>query len=182
MQSSTDCRSRLRGWDHSVPDILAERVFADDHFMGKVLALVSCLALGAVCYPLYVLFFWWWPEGRTLITRVVTADIAGLAVVVGLRYATRRQRPHRRRDHKYFVPWNRFSFPSGHAVRAFAVSVTLTCGGPAWCALTLPVACVIAFSRIALARHYPSDVLAGMESVPWPVPMHDPDLARFSEA
>ena len=162
MQSTTDRLSRLRAWDNSIPDTLADGIFAADHFMGKFLSYVSCLGLGAVCYPLYVVFFWLWPEGRVLITRVVTADIAGLAVVVGLRYATRRQRPHKRRNHKYVVPWNQFSFPSGHAVRAFAVSVSLTCGGPVWCVLTLPVACVIAFSRIALARHYPSDVLAGM--------------------
>lgn len=162
MQSTKDCLSRLRAWDNRIPDILTDGIFAEDRFTGKVLGLVSCLALGAVCYPLYVALFWWWPEGRVLVSQVVIADIAGLAVVVGLRYATRRQRPHKRRNHKYVVPWNQFSFPSGHAVRAFAVSVSLTCGGPVWCVLTLPVACVIAFSRIALGRHYPSDVLAGI--------------------
>lgn len=162
MQPATDCLSRLSDWENSIPAILAEGIFAEDHFLGKVLVLVSCLASGAVCYPLYVVFFWWWPEGRVLITKVVIADITGLAAVVGLRYSTRRPRPRKRWNHRYAVPWNRFSFPSGHAVRAFAVSMSLTCGGPAWCALTLPVACGIAFSRVALARHYPSDVLAGM--------------------
>ena len=150
-KSTTDSLSRLRSWDNRIPDILANGICDEEHFTGKILRFVSCLALGGVCYPVYVIVFWWWPEGRVLITQVVTADIAGLAVVVGLRYATRRQRPRRRRNHKYVVPWNRFSFPSGHAVRAFAVSVSLTCGGPVWCVLTLPVACVIAFSRIALA-------------------------------
>ncbi len=162
MPTTTVWQSRLRAWDNSVPDILANGICAEGRLLGKVLVLASCLALGAVCYPLYVVFFSLWPEARPLTIQVAIADIAGLVVVVGLRYATRRQRPRQRRNHRYVVPWNRFSFPSGHAVRAFAVSVTLICGGPAWCVLTLPVAGVIAFSRIALARHYPSDVLAGM--------------------
>ena len=162
MTTTTNWRSRLRTWDDSIPDGLANSICAEDRLMGKVLALASCLACGAVCYPLYAFFFSLWPTGRVLMTQVVIADIAGLAVVVVLRYATRRQRPLKRRNHRYVVPWNRFSFPSGHAVRAFAVSVTLTWGGPGWCVLLLPVACLIAFSRIALARHYPSDVLVGM--------------------
>jgi undecaprenyl-diphosphatase len=130
--------------------------------MGKALGLASYLALGAVCYPLYVVLFLLRPEGNALIAQVAMADIAGLVVLVGLRYATRRQRPRKRRNHRYLTPWNRYSFPSGHAVRAFAVSATLTLSGPAWCVLAVPIACVIALSRITLSRHYPSDVLAGM--------------------
>jgi undecaprenyl-diphosphatase len=130
--------------------------------MGRALGLVSCLAAGAVCYPVYVAFFLVWPKHRALTLQVVIADVIGLALVVALRYATRRPRPRQRRDQRYMVPWNRYSFPSGHVVRAFAVCVALTMSTTACFALTLPVACLIALSRLALARHYPSDVLAGI--------------------
>ncbi len=162
MPSMTDCQIRLRAWDNGVLDTFANGVFAEDRFIGRVLGLASPLASGAVCYPLYVAFFLLWPAGRPLVIQVAMADIAGLVALVGLRYATRRPRPPKRRSHRYVVPWNRYSFPSGHAVRAFAVSVTLTYSGPGWCVVILAVACVIALSRITLSRHYPSDVLVGM--------------------
>ncbi len=48
-----------------------------------------------------------------------------------------------------------FSMPSAHAANAFAVAAAL--GAPwAWM-----VAVVVAFSRVAIAVHYPSDVLVG---------------------
>jgi len=178
----TDCQIRLRAWDNSILSVLANGAFAEDRFMGKALGLASCLALGAVCYPLYLVLFSLWPEGKALIAQVAMADIAGLVVLVGLRYVTRRQRPHQGRDYRYVIPWNRYSFPSGHAVRAFAVCATLTCSGPAWCVLTVPVACVIALSRITLSRHYPSDVLAGMGiGTLAALVCTIPTLVRFSE-
>jgi undecaprenyl-diphosphatase len=115
-----------------------------------------------MCYPAYSVFFLLWPEHRALTLRVVIADVIGMALLVALRYATRRPRPREGRDQRYVVPWNRYSFPSGHVVRTFAVCVALTMSGPAYFALTLPVGCLIGLSRLALARHYPSDVLAGI--------------------
>ena len=153
---------RLAAWDDRVLTVLAGGALTEERPMGRILGLASHLALGAVCYPAYVLLVLLWRDGRALVAQVAVADLVGLTVLVGLRYATRRPRPPKRRDHVYAVPWNRYSFPSGHAVRAFAVAVTLACAGPAWCVLALPVACVIALSRITLARHYPSDVLAGI--------------------
>jgi undecaprenyl-diphosphatase len=153
---------RLSACDDGALNILANGALSQERLIGKVVGLCSHLALGAVCYPLYVVLFSLWPQGRALIAQVAAADIAGLVVLMAFRYATRRQRPPRRRDHKYIIPWNNYSFPSGHAVRAFAIAVVLTVSGPAWCVLTLPVACVIALSRVTLARHYPSDVLAGV--------------------
>ena len=160
--ATSRCGSRLRAWDDRVLTVLAGGALAEERFMGKVLGLASHLAVGVICYPMYGLLLLLWRDGRALVAQVVAADLIGLTVLVGLRYATHRPRPPKRRDHVYTAPWNRYSFPSGHATRAFAVSVTLAYAGPDWCVLALAVASVIALSRITLARHYPSDVLAGM--------------------
>ena len=55
------------------------------------------------------------------------------------------------------------SFPSGHAASSFcAFAVTLFCCSPIWWIPALIVALIIAFSRLYLRVHYPSDVLAGI--------------------
>lgn len=54
-----------------------------------------------------------------------------------------------------------FSFPSGHAAAAFA---TLTPAAIAWPALSpalFALAAYVAWTRVALRVHYPSDVVAG---------------------
>jgi len=158
----TDCKSRLTRWDERVLDALRNRMSRQSRVVARAVGLASWLAAGAVCYPVYSVFFLLCPEHRGLTLRVAIADVVGLALLVALRYATCRPRPWQRRDHRYIVPWNRYSFPSGHVVRAFAVGVALTMSGPGYFALTLPVAGLVGLSRLALARHYPSDVLAGI--------------------
>lgn len=55
-----------------------------------------------------------------------------------------------------------YSFPSGHAATSFAVAWVLAHGQPKWAPVVLIVAGMIAFSRLFLFVHYPTDVLAGM--------------------
>ncbi|WP_156727340.1 phosphatase PAP2 family protein [Streptomyces apocyni] len=59
-------------------------------------------------------------------------------------------------------PYGDWSFPSNHATIAGAcgVSLALVWRGIAW--LTLPLAVVMAFSRVFVGVHYPHDVAAGL--------------------
>jgi undecaprenyl-diphosphatase len=54
-----------------------------------------------------------------------------------------------------------FSFPSGHAAAAVAVAVSVALAQPLLAALVLPLAALIAYSRVRLRVHYASDVVAG---------------------
>ena len=59
------------------------------------------------------------------------------------------------------APPDKFSFPSGHTMTAFAVWGTLFVGLPGLSHVYLAIAILIGLSRIFLGLHYPSDVLAG---------------------
>lgn len=55
-----------------------------------------------------------------------------------------------------------YSFPSGHAAAACAVSGTIAIAHPLLAPLVLPVAALIAASRVTLRVHHVGDVVAGM--------------------
>lgn len=90
---------------------------------------------------------------------VITAGIT-----VGLKYAVNRPRP--------FVTYPFIenavhektpSFPSGHTSFAFSTATSLSLAIPKWYVITPSFvwACSVAYSRMDLGVHYPSDVLAG---------------------
>ena len=51
--------------------------------------------------------------------------------------------------------------PSGHATNAFAVATVLGHRYPTYRVPLYALAASVAFARVYLGRHYPSDVLAG---------------------
>lgn len=56
---------------------------------------------------------------------------------------------------------DRYSFPSGHTMHAVMFSVLVASHTPWLLPIVLPLALIIAISRVGLGLHYVSDVLAG---------------------
>lgn len=80
-----------------------------------------------------------------------------------LKFIIERQRPcHELPDVRLLVSCGSgLSFPSSHAVNNFAAALVLSYFLPRWTWAFLTFAVVVAFSRIYVGVHYPSDVLAG---------------------
>jgi undecaprenyl-diphosphatase len=104
--------------------------------------------------------------GKTRFEAVGAAGVsAALSILlfVWLKRLTGRRRPCQIEPHCWatLLPPDRFSFPSGHTMTAFAVAIPLSLFYPtlaiglAFCALS------IAVSRILLGMHFLSDVVAG---------------------
>lgn len=75
-----------------------------------------------------------------------------------------RERPCATETHCWssLLPPDRFSFPSGHTITAFAITFSLGLYYPTLLAGLVFCALSVAASRVILGLHYLSDVLAGM--------------------
>lgn len=91
------------------------------------------------------------------------AAALGIAVFRFLKERTNRKRPCDIEPHCWakLLPPDRFSFPSGHTITAFAVAVSLAAFYPDLGIGLLFCAASIALSRILLGMHFLSDVVAG---------------------
>jgi undecaprenyl-diphosphatase len=91
------------------------------------------------------------------------AAATGIALFLWLKRFANRRRPCAIEPHCWstLLPPDQFSFPSGHTITAFAVSIPLALAYPPLMAGLLFCAVSIAVSRILLGMHFLSDVVAG---------------------
>ena len=91
------------------------------------------------------------------------AAALGITMFLFLKKRTGRKRPCAIEPHCWskLLPPDQFSFPSGHTITAFAVSLSLSAFYPELLIGLLFCAVSIAVSRILLGMHFLSDVLAG---------------------
>jgi len=116
----------------------------------------------------------WYSLGLILLlyggpSRFLAVGAAGSAVAAGiilfrvLKHSSRRKRPCEIEPHCWasILPPDKYSFPSGHSITAFAVALSVGMFYPQLWGALIVAALLIAASRIILGMHFLSDVLAG---------------------
>jgi len=93
----------------------------------------------------------------------VSSAAAGICLFRVLKHASRRKRPCEIEPHCWalILPPDKYSFPSGHSITAFAVAMSLGLFYPYLQTCLLGMAFLIGASRIILGMHFLSDVIAG---------------------
>lgn len=99
---------------------------------------------------------------RPVLVMALTGAV-GVALYSFLKRIFVRERPfitHAAID-RAAAPLDRYSFPSGHTLHAVCFTWQASAHFPELTWVLLPLATLIAASRVVLGLHYPSDVLAG---------------------
>jgi undecaprenyl-diphosphatase len=110
-----------------------------------------------------ILYFYGGPHRFAAIGAAGSAAVAGIFLFRALKKTSHRQRPCDIEPHCWssVLPPDRYSFPSGHSITAFAVAVSIGLFYPELMASLLTAAILIAASRIILGMHFLSDVVVG---------------------
>jgi len=101
---------------------------------------------------------------RAVGNSVLLTLIVGAALGEGIvKHIVRRVRPCKFKDYNLLISMPiTYSFPSGHALSSFAVAEVLSMSFSQYKFIFMGIAFLIAFSRLYLDVHYPTDVIAGI--------------------
>ncbi len=156
------------GFDLPVLDWIAEHIWCP--FLDKVMPIITVLGNGGI--------FWIALAVALLLfkkTRRVGLGM-GIALLMGLLLCNLTLKPlcHRLRPYDYqcdvfgktisliIEKPHDFSFPSGHTIASFEGAGVIWLNNKKWGIAALILASLIAFSRLYLYVHYPTDVLASV--------------------
>lgn len=140
-------------------------------------AVVTLLSLSAdgwtwfLVLPVLSLYYGSGATGWADVWDISLGSLLGTVLEFAIKVVARRPRPAV--NTKKFWKWNpeKYSFPSGHTLRAGYVAATLVCAGfpgssdssshLGTVVLLLLWVCCVGMARTALGRHFPSDTLFG---------------------
>ena len=110
-----------------------------------------------------ILLFYGGAHRYAAVAAAVSAAAVGILLFRILKHSSRRKRPCEIEPHCWasILPPDKYSFPSGHSITAFAIAISIGLFYPQLQGCLLVIAFLIAGSRIILGMHFLSDVLAG---------------------
>jgi len=102
------------------------------------------------------------PSRFSAVLASTVASATGIVIFLSLKKNIGRKRPAANVSHwGNLLPPDQFSFPSGHSITAFAITIPLVLFYPSLTTGLLFCALSIAVSRVLLGMHFLSDVVAG---------------------
>lgn len=148
-------------WDLSILDTLQG---CRTPFLDKFLSAITHLGDHGYFWIVFALVLLCIPRTRKLGVCVALALLLDLLLCnIILKPLIARPRPYALREITLLIsPPGDYSFPSGHAAAAFAATSALALRRSRLTVPVLILALVIAFSRLYLYVHYPTDVFAGI--------------------
>lgn len=158
------------GFDHAVLQGVHDFSVATHGALTPLMRLITLLGDGGLCFMLFGIILLLFRRTRKIGIAVLLAiAIGGIMTNLTLKPLVARARPY---EQEPFRTWWQYvgasleserSFPSGHATVSFAAmgAVFFSCRKKySWA--TLILAALVAFTRLYLMVHYPTDVVAGV--------------------
>ena len=153
----------LLEWDASVLLWIQENMRTD--LMTTIMKAITRLGDGGCLWIVLALLFLVIGKTRKVgVTSAVALIITFITVNLGVKNMVARTRPYEVIDGLINLVEKQkdFSFPSGHAAHAFAVGVVILVMMPKKIGVPIFVISILmAFSRLYIGVHYPTDVIAG---------------------
>ena len=125
---------------------------------------ITVLGKGGIIWIIIALILLAKPKYRKAGVLTLAALTLGLILGNGIiKNVVARARPYNYSDIKLLVktPWD-YSFPSGHTLAAFSSAIVVTYHHRKMGWFMFPMAIIIAFSRMYLYVHFPSDILGAI--------------------
>lgn len=137
---------------------------SDRPVLRRFFSVVSRLGDGVYWYTLIVLIpLFFGTEAIRASIHMALAGFTGVVVYKFIKQGTRRARPYAVSDQirPGCAALDRYSFPSGHTLHAVGFSMVAIAYDPQLAWVTVPMAILVAASRVMLGLHFPTDVFAG---------------------
>ena len=156
------------GFDLPILDWIAEHLWCG--FLDAVMPVITLLGDAGIFWILIAVVMLFFPKYRRIGLAMGAALLMGLLICnVTMKPLFQRIRPYdyQLQHFSRVIPLlieaqHDFSFPSGHTLASFEAATVLMLNNKKFGIPAMILACLIAFSRLYLYVHYPTDVLTSI--------------------